>query len=161
MLFECLLGGRYTGNHAPLSFLLLTPSLQRRPLPEEAHLPRQLRVPALCLRRQTAPGVTAPAGGRMGEIGEEDRARGKEDGVGGQEMRDGIEGILKEGGYGIGLWMVTLVEERGRTWKGKWMLWKSCFACGCMQLYIRNTKVGNFLFTYSAAWKMVSYILNK
>ena len=29
-------------------------------------------------------------------------------------MRDGIEEILKEGGNGIGLWMVTLGEERGR-----------------------------------------------
>lgn len=29
-------------------------------------------------------------------------------------MRDGIERILKEGGDGVGLWMVTLGEERRR-----------------------------------------------
>lgn len=34
--------------------------------------------------------------------------RDKEDGVGGQKMKNGINWILKEGGDGIGLWMLTL-----------------------------------------------------
>lgn len=67
-------------------------------------------------------------------------------------MRDGIKEILKEGGDGIGLWMVTLREKRGifrdcRESKikisnklgvikpeGQMIALenRSCFACGCM-----------------------------
>lgn len=47
-------------------------------------------------------------------MGEEDRARDTEDGEGGGKMRDGTESILKVGGNGIGLWMVTLGKEGRR-----------------------------------------------
>lgn len=35
--------------------------------------------------------------------GKEDGVRDEEYGMGGQKMKDGIEGILKDGGDGIGL----------------------------------------------------------
>lgn len=61
--------------------------------------------------------MTAQAGERMRRGGwkEEDGVRNGKDGVGGQKMRDGIERVLKEGGNGIGLWIVTPWEETVRT----------------------------------------------
>lgn len=104
----------------------------------------------------------------------------------GQKMRDGIEKILKEGGDGVGLWMVTLGEERrgkGGRQRGifggareskikikKIKAWRACdcfrdteaaMLVGVLCSYASWTKGGQFLLIYSAVWKMVSYIFKQ